>query len=82
MLSAKNFDGPYTAADQPVAASNAALGVLYSGKVIDRGIGGLEFMAFGGDNEIDFVGELTDPLPIESTSDGGLAIVLDQMIDS
>ena len=82
VLSAKNFDGPYTAADQPVAASTAALGVLYSGKVIDRGIGGLEFMAFGGDNEIDFVGELTDPLPIESTSDGGLAIVLDQMIDS
>lgn len=71
LLSSRNIDGPYTAADYPVTATATSHGVLYSGKVIDRGVGELEFMAFGGDNEIDFVGELTDPLPVTLTGDGG-----------
>ena len=82
VFSAEQFEGPYTAADHPVSASRSALGVLYAGKVLDRGIGVLELMAFVGDNEIDFVGELTDPLPIRQTSSGGFELVTDEMIDS
>ena len=75
---AKDFEGPYTAADYPVVAASDGLGVLYAGKVFDRGNGGLEFMAFHGDNDNDFVGELTDPLPIKSTGDGGLVVVSEE----
>jgi len=82
VLFAKEFDGPYTAADYPVSASSNALGVLYAGKVFDRGTGELEFMAFLGDNDNDFVGELTDPLPIKSTGDGGLVIVTEEMVET
>ena len=81
VLSAKDLYGPFTASDTPVAASNDALGVLYAGKVIDRGVGEFEFMAFHGDSDHDFVGELTDPLPIKQTSDGGFEIVVDPKID-
>lgn len=75
---AKTFEGPYSVSDNPVTGPDNPPEVLYAGKVIDRGVHQLEFMAFYGDNEVDFVGELTDPLPINATGDGGLEIAVDQ----
>jgi beta-fructofuranosidase len=81
VLSAKQFEGPYSVSDNPVAAENGDLGVLYAGKILDRDVSVWEFMAFRGDNDIDFVGELTDPLPVGLTDNGDLAILVDRSIE-
>jgi len=81
VLSAKQFEGPYSVSDNPVAAENGDHGVLYAGKILDRDVSDWEFMAFRGDNDIDFVGELTDPLPVGLTDNGDLAILVDRSIE-
>jgi beta-fructofuranosidase len=65
--------GPYVASDQPVAAARGDLGVLYAGKVL-QDEGELRFMGFRGDGNKDFLGELTDPLPVGRDGAGFLVV--------
>jgi beta-fructofuranosidase len=65
--------GPYTAADEPLAAPDGPLGTLYAGKLIE-GESGWSFMAVRGDGDREFLGELTDPLPVRRQKEGGIAV--------
>jgi beta-fructofuranosidase len=66
--------GPYTAADQPLAAPDGPLGTLYAGKLIEGEPGCWSFMAVRGDGDREFLGELTDPLPVRGHKRGGIAV--------
>ena len=72
-LSAADFAGPYSPGDSPIALSEP-LGVLYAGKLLDLADGEWRFMAFRGDGDRDFLGELTDPLPIEVSPAGDIVV--------
>jgi beta-fructofuranosidase len=56
-----DLDGPYTATTEPIAPPE--LGPLYAGRLVPHE-GHWHFMAFRGAGDRDFVGELTDPLPV------------------
>jgi beta-fructofuranosidase len=62
--------GPYRAVGGPVAAPRGPLGTLYAGKLVERHPGAWVFMAFRGDGDHDFLGELTDPLQVAHDADG------------
>jgi beta-fructofuranosidase len=64
VFSAPTLDGPYSASATPVSHANG-LGPLYAGKLVEREPTGWAFMAFRGAGDRDFVGELTDPLPLQ-----------------
>jgi beta-fructofuranosidase len=66
--------GPYTAADEPLAAPDGPLGTLYAGKLIEGESGYWSFMAVRGDGDREFLGELTDPLPVRRHKEGGIAV--------
>ena len=56
--------GPIQSPGRPIAAPDGPLGPLYAGKIRSRRARKLAFMAFRGDGDRDFLGELTDPLPV------------------
>jgi beta-fructofuranosidase len=72
-LSSANFSGPYVASDAPVTAPVGEIGVLYAGKLLE-GEGEWQFMAFRGVSDQDFIGELTDPLPVAATGNGQFVV--------
>ena len=73
VFSADELLGPYSPAARPIAEPDGPLGALYAGKLVEDGEGTWRFMAFRGDGERDFVGELTDPLPVRIDSRGSLS---------
>ena len=79
-FSAKHPLGPYLSADGPLVAPDGPLGPLYAGKLVESGAGGWQFMAFRGDGDRDFLGELTDPLPIEEDTNGRIVVALPDRI--
>jgi beta-fructofuranosidase len=74
-FSADDLLGPYGDAAGPLAASDGPLGPLYAGKFVEVQPGAWSFMAFRGDGDRDFLGELTDPLPVARDEDGRLVVV-------
>ena len=46
------------------------LGPLYAGKLVESEQTGWSFMAFRGAGDRDFLGELTDPLPLQINEAG------------
>jgi beta-fructofuranosidase len=76
VFSAPNLEGPYSASAAPIAHANG-LGPLYAGKLIETEATGWAFMAFQGAGDRGFVGELTDPLPLEIARDGDVRVVPD-----
>ena len=77
-LSAKAFLGPYLASDEPVAAPDHELGTLYAGKLLEGEPGKYMFMAFRGDGDRGFIGELTDPLPVRHDDNGHIRLATDR----
>jgi beta-fructofuranosidase len=73
-FSAKELLGPYSPADAPLVRPDGPLGPLYAGKLVESGAGRWHFMAFRGDGDRDFVGELIDPLPIKQDEDGRIVV--------
>ena len=69
-FSADAFPGPYRATDDPVAGLQAGTGVVYAGKLFEKCPGSWQFMAFQGGNDQEFLGELTDPLPVQHGPNG------------
>ncbi len=78
LLSAKEFFGPYLASDTPVAPFQADMGVLYAGKLLKDDAGHWQFMAFRGDEDGDFRGELAGPLAVQQAANGEIVVVTDQ----
>lgn len=75
-FSASNLLGPYTFAGGPIAAPDGPLGPLYAGKLVqEAGDGPWYFMAFRGDGDRSFLGELTDPIPVRHDQNGRIIIV-------
>src|SRR5438552_1518754 len=73
-FSAADLFGPYTSVDGPLAAPDGPLGTLYAGKLVQAEADGWHFMAFRGDGDRDFLGELTDPLPITEDPTGRIVV--------
>jgi beta-fructofuranosidase len=73
-FSANALLGPYSSADGPLAAPDGPLGTLYAGKLIEAEAGSWRFMAFRGDGDRDFLGELTDPLPVREDANGRIGV--------
>ena len=76
VFSADELLGPYSYSSGPVAAPDGPLGALYAGKLVEAEAGTWRFMAFRGDGDRTFLGELTDPLPVYGESDGRILVVL------
>ncbi len=66
--------GPYASPGAPIAAPDGPLGTLYAGKLVEPEPQAWSFMAFRGNGDRDFIGELTDPLPVAIEPDGQLLI--------
>ena len=75
VYSADALLGPYAPTGGPLAPPNGPLGPLYAGKLLEAGDGVWRFLAFRGDGDRRFLGELTDPLPVRL--DGAGRIVVD-----
>jgi beta-fructofuranosidase len=69
-FSADHVLGPYSRAEGPLASPDGPLGPLYAGKLLQNGAGMWSFMAFRGDGDRSFLGELTDPLPVTQDVNG------------
>ena len=69
------FLGPYVATDTPIAPFQTELGVLYAGKLLEDDGGDWKFMAFCGDEDRDFVGEVAGPLAVHQGANGELVVV-------
>ncbi len=74
VFSADHPLGPYSAADGPLVSSDGPLGPLYAGKLVEEGAGRWCFLAFRGDGDREFVGELTDPLPVLLEENGRIVV--------
>lgn len=72
-FSADSVLGPYRYTGGPVAAPDGPLGPLYAGKLVQTG-GAWYFMAFRGDGDRSFIGELTDPLPVRRDENGRIVV--------
>jgi beta-fructofuranosidase len=79
VFSAPELEGPYLASAAPIAGTNG-LGPLYAGKLVESDSPSLAFMAFRGAGDRDFVGELTDPLPLQIQDDGRLSLAVDAAV--
>jgi beta-fructofuranosidase len=66
--------GPYAYSGGPVAAPDGPLGPLYAGKLVELDPGTWAFMAFRGEGERSFLGELTDPLAVGYDEHGQLVV--------
>jgi beta-fructofuranosidase len=78
VFSAPELGGPYSSSAKPIAHSNG-LGPLYAGKLVETEPGLWTFMAFRGAGDREFVGELTDPLPLQIHADGNVRVVVDSV---
>jgi beta-fructofuranosidase len=63
-------DGGFSASRRPIAD-----GPLYAGKVVELEPGDWRFIGFRGAGDRDFVGELTDPIPVRFDEGGELRLV-------
>jgi beta-fructofuranosidase len=64
ILSAKDPLGPYSAGIGPLLAPDAPFGPVYAGKLVETAPGDWRFLGFRGAGDVDFLGELTDPMPV------------------
>jgi beta-fructofuranosidase len=65
--------GPYRYDHGPVV-QDSPLGTLYAGKLVEVDAEQWRFMAFRGDGDREFLGEITDPLPLRDETDGSTVV--------
>lgn len=70
VFSAASMFGPYTFTGGPIASPGGPLGPLYAGKLVQADDGAWYFMAFRGDGDRSFIGELTNPIAVRQDKDG------------
>jgi beta-fructofuranosidase len=66
----EHLDGPFTPTTDPIASPE--LGPMYAGRLVPNEAGAWQFLAFRGAGDRDFVGELTDPLPVRFDATGAI----------
>jgi len=74
VFAASELRGPYAASTEPIAPADGAEGPLYAGKLIEDPAGQWSFIGFRGAGNRDFVGELTDPLPVTIDASGAVRL--------
>ena len=74
VFSAEHPFGPYSPAEGPLAAPDGVLGTLYAGKLVEPEAHSWRFLAFRGDGDGGFLGELTDPLPVRLDETGRIVV--------
>jgi beta-fructofuranosidase len=74
VLSSEDPLGPYSLAEGPLVTTDGPLGTLYAGKLVEREPGSWHFLAFRGDGDRAFLGELTDPLPVRTSPTGRIVV--------
>ena len=62
----------------PIVPEDGPLGPLYAGKLVEAAPGDWRFLAFRAGTGDDFVGEITDPLPVRQLPDGRLTVTSGQ----
>jgi beta-fructofuranosidase len=67
--------GPFVAPTRPLLGDDSLLGAGYAGKLVELEPGDLRFLCFMPGSEEDFVGELSDPLPVRC--DGSRELVVE-----
>jgi beta-fructofuranosidase len=73
---AEHFSGPWLSSLSPVETpGDRELGAAYGGKLIEGEDGQWEYMAFRGDDDRDFLGELAGPYPVQLARDGSCLVV-------
>jgi beta-fructofuranosidase len=65
---------PFHPSAAPIAPESGPLGPLYAGKLVEAAPGDWRFLAFRAGTGDAFIGELTDPLPVNQNPDGQLSI--------
>jgi beta-fructofuranosidase len=75
VFSADDLDGPYHAGAEPIRPADEQRGQLYAAKLVEVEPGDWRLLAFLGDVDGTFAGELTDPLAIDPRSLDHLRIV-------
>ena len=65
--------GPIRPPSGPSLRRRTPLGTRYAGKLLELQPGDWRFLAFRGNGDRDFLGELTDPLPVTVERDGRLS---------
>ena len=74
-LWAEDLYGPWVASDSPLEVPGASgAGAPYAGKLIEGDGGQWEFIASGGDDDRNFLGELIGPFPATCALDGTLSV--------
>jgi beta-fructofuranosidase len=71
----KSDDDGYAPSIDAIIDPNGEIGPLYAGKAIELEPGDWRFMGFRGAGDRDFLGELTDPIPIRLDDDGKPRVV-------
>jgi beta-fructofuranosidase len=66
--------GPFEPPARPLAPPSGPLGPLYAGKLVETEPGDWRFLAFRGDGDRSFLGEITDPLPVRQDEGGRLVV--------
>jgi beta-fructofuranosidase len=70
-----DVDGEFLPSGRPIAPADSTAGPLYAGKVVEVGPGDWRFIGFRGAGDRDFVGELSDPIPVQFNEHGELGVV-------
>jgi beta-fructofuranosidase len=73
-FAASELWGQYTASSEPIVPTESAEGPLYAGKIVGDSAGRWAFIAFRGAGNRNFVGELTDPLPLTIEPNGAVRL--------
>lgn len=73
-FAASELWGHYVPSQGPIASANGVNGPLYAGKIIPSDAQNVSFIAFRGAGNHEFVGELTDPLPVSLEANGDLTV--------
>jgi len=73
-------DGAFVPGRGPIADPTGPAGPLYAGKLVELDGGDWAFLGFRGAGDRDFVGELSDPLPVRIDENGEPRIVVDAPI--
>jgi beta-fructofuranosidase len=75
-----NVNGVYRPSTCPIADPDGPAGPLYAGKVVEVEPSDWRFIGFHGAGDRDFVGELSDPIPVRLGDDGELRVLADDPV--
>jgi beta-fructofuranosidase len=75
VFAAAELWGHYIPSPDPIVSASTAHGPLYAGKAVVDPAKRWSFIGFRGAGNRDFVGELTDPLPLSIDTEGGLRVI-------